>query len=196
MANLSGQLDMHRVFGLVPFYVLGLMLRPEHFALLTRPAARVLGTATLTSGLLVVFLVGRHLDIEWLYWRSSHATLGVDNVTGTLIRMGMLLCSTVLVVAFLAVVPAHRTWFTGLGATTLYAYLLHGFVPKLMTFMGWYDAHWLHSIPGTVALAAAGMILATGLCTPPVQRAMRWALEPSMAWAFIPLRRPGSRLQR
>ncbi|MCW2884315.1 MAG: acyltransferase 3 [Streptosporangiaceae bacterium] len=196
MAELSGQLDMHRVFGLAPFYVLGLMLRPEHFALLKRPAARVLGALTLVGGLVATFLVDRHMNTEWVYWRSSHATLGVDNVTGTLMRMGMLVASTVLVAAFLAVVPARRTWFTALGATTLYAYLLHGFVPKLMTFMGWYDIRWLHTIPGTLSLVAGGVVLATALCTPPVQRTMRWALEPRMTWAFTPLRRPGTHAER
>jgi fucose 4-O-acetylase-like acetyltransferase len=192
MAQLSGQLDMHRVFGLVPFYVLGLMLRPEHFALLKLPVARVLGALTLTGGLVVAFLVDRHMNLEWVYWRSSHATLGVSNVTGTLMRMAMLVCSTVLVAAFLAVVPARRTWFTTLGATTLQVYLLHGFVPKLMTFMGWYDIPWLQTVPGTLGLVAGGMVLATALCTSPVRQAMSWALEPRMTWAFTPLRRPGT----
>ena len=41
-----------------------------------------------------------------------------------------------------------------------------------------------------VRAALAGAMLATFLCTPPVRRVMRWALEPDMSWAFVPLRRP------
>ena len=41
MSQLPSDLEMNRVFGLVPFYVLGLMLKPEHFEMLKRrPVAR------------------------------------------------------------------------------------------------------------------------------------------------------------
>ena len=78
-------------------------------------------------------------------------------------------------------------WF---GYPTLYAYLLHGFFTKLMEYMGWYDRPFLHTLPGVAATAAAGAVLATLLCTPPVRKVMHWALEPDMSWAFVPLRRP------
>ncbi len=98
----------------------------------------------------------------------------------------------ILVIAFLTMVPARQTWFTNLGATTLYAYLLHGFATKLMDYMGWYDTPFLHTVPGVAVTAACGAVLATILCTPPVRKLMHWALEPDMSWAFVPLRRPKS----
>ncbi|GAA2085038.1 acyltransferase family protein [Actinomadura alba] len=190
MGPLSNQLDMHRVFGLVPFYVLGLLLRPEHFELLKRPAARVLGALVLAGGFAASFVVDRHMATEWVYWRSSHAKLNVDLVTGTLMRFTMLVVATVLVASFLAVVPRRRTWFTALGTTTLYAYLLHGFGTRLMKFASWYDLDWIHTVPGVIALAAGGAVVGTLLCTKPVVRVMQWALEPRMTWAFTPLRHP------
>jgi fucose 4-O-acetylase-like acetyltransferase len=193
MGTLSNQLDMHRVFGLVPFYVLGLLLRPEHFELLKKPVARVLGAVVLAGGFALAFVVDRHMATEWVYWRSGHAVLGVDLVTGTLMRLAMLVGATVLVAAFLAVVPGRHTWFTSLGTTTLYAYLLHGFGTRLMKFVGWYDLAWMNTVPGVIAIAAGGVVVGTLLCTPPVVRAMHWALEPKMAWAFTPLRRPRSK---
>jgi fucose 4-O-acetylase-like acetyltransferase len=190
MGTLSTQLDMHRIFGLVPFYVLGLLLKPEHFELLKRRQARVIGALTLAGGLAMSFVIDRHMATEWLYWRSGDTKMGVDLVTGTLMRLGMLVGATVLVAAFLAVVPARHTWYTTLGTTTLYAYLLHGFGTRLMMFAGWNDLDWLNTVPGVIGVAVAAAVIGTLLCTRPVVRIMHWALEPRMTWAFTPLRNP------
>ena len=99
-------------------------------------------------------------------------------------RLGMLVTGAILVVAFLAIVPARRTWFTPLGAGTLYAYLLHGFAVKALAYTGWIDAAALHTIPGAVSVMAGCAALATVLCTRPVRRATQWAIQPTLAWAF------------
>jgi fucose 4-O-acetylase-like acetyltransferase len=191
MSQLPGTLEMNRVFGLVPFYVLGLFLKPEHFEVLKKGWAAVLGGLTLIAGFAFTYLIAdRRMATEWVYWRSGNPTLHVNNLVGTGMRLGLLVAAGVLVAAFLTLVPRRQHWFTGLGAATLYAYLLHGFATKLADYYGWYHAHVLHTVPGVLAVAAAGALLATLLCTPPVRWALQWALEPNMAWGFTALRRP------
>lgn len=192
MNQLPGQLAMNRTLGLLPFYVLGLMLKPEHFELLKRPKARVLGVLTMVFGFAFTFFVAdRHMTTEWIYWRSGNPTLHVNNLTGSVMRLGLMLAAAILVAAFLTLVPRRETWFTGLGAATLYAYLLHGFFIKLMDYEGWYDKlAFLHTIPGVLVTMAIAAVLATVLCTRPVRAVTHWAMEPDMSWAFVPLRRP------
>jgi fucose 4-O-acetylase-like acetyltransferase len=191
MSQLPPTLEMNRVFGLVPFYVLGLFLKPEHFEVLKKRWAAVLGALTLILGFAFTFLFAdRHMATEWVFWRSGNPTLHVNNLVGTGMRLGLLVAAGVLVAAFLTLVPRREHWFTSLGSATLYAYLLHGFATKLADYYGWYDASVLHSVAGVLAVGAAGALLATLLCTPPVRWAMRWALEPNMAFAFTALRRP------
>jgi fucose 4-O-acetylase-like acetyltransferase len=191
MDQLPPELEMNRVFGLVPFYVLGLFLKPEHFELLKRRTARVLGALVLAGAFAFTYIVadGR-MATEWIYWRSGNPTLHVNNLIGSGMRLGLLLAATVLVAAFLAVIPRRQHWFTPLGAATLYAYLIHGFATKLAQYLNWYDTPILHGVPGVLGVAAAGAVLATLLCTPPVRYVMHWALEPSTPWAFTSLRRP------
>lgn len=191
MSDLGDTFDLHRVFGLLPFYVLGLGLRPEHFELLKKPIARPVGAAVLAAGLGCSYLVMDHISRDWIYWKDPHFQLGVGNFAGTVMRLGMFVCATVLVAAFLSIVPRERYWFTALGASTLYAYLLHGFVTRLLNFTGWWGAGWMHTVPGVAAVLAGALVVGTFLCSRPVVMCMGWALEPKMTWVFTPLRRPG-----
>jgi fucose 4-O-acetylase-like acetyltransferase len=169
------------------------MLKPEHFEALKRPKARVVGAITLLLGFaFVLFVADRNMATSWVYWKTSNAGMQVNNLVGSGMRLGLLVGAGILVMAFLTMVPAKRTWFTNLGGATLYAYLLHGFVTKLVEYMGWWDRPFLHTMPGVAATALTGALLATFLCTPPVRKLMHWALEPDMSWAFVPLRRPRS----
>ena len=191
MTDLPAELEMNRTFGLLPFYVLGLMLTPEHFEMLKRPKARILGAVTLVASFaFVLFVADRREATSWVYWKAGNADMHVNNLVGSGVRIGLLVGATVLVAAFLSLVPAKRTWFTSLGSATLYAYLLHGFATKLMDYMGWFDTPFLHTYAGVATTLACGALLATLLCTPPVRKVMHWALEPDMSWAFVPLRRP------
>jgi fucose 4-O-acetylase-like acetyltransferase len=193
MTVLPADLEMNRTLGLVPFYVLGLMLKPEHFEALKRPKARVVGAITLVLAFaFTLFVADRHMATSWVYWRTGNAAMHVNNLVGSGMRLGLLVGAGILVMAFLTMVPARHTWFTNLGGATLYAYLLHGFFTKFLEYMGWWDKPFLHTMPGVAATALAGALLATFLCTPPVRKVMRWALEPDMSWAFVPLRRPRS----
>ncbi|MFC7382115.1 acyltransferase family protein [Sphaerisporangium rhizosphaerae] len=186
MSELPDELSMNRTLGLLPFYVLGLMIRPEHLELLKRPWVRVAGAVLLVAGLAVAFAVHADVATEWIRWRHSNAKIGVNDLTGSVIRLAMLSAGAVLVAAFLAVTPARRTWFSGLGAATMYAYLLHGFAVKVLER---YDAG-LRTPWGVALVAAFGVVLATVLCTPPVRRLFRWAVEPDLSWAFTAIRRP------
>lgn len=196
MDDLGDDLELHRTLGLLPFYVLGLMLRPEHFELVKRPIARLFGVAVLSGAVVVAYFAYPRMNIDWVYWKHGHAKLGVDNLTGTGMRLAMMICAVILVAAFLSLVPRRRTWFTGLGAMTLYAYLLHGFLTRLMKFSSFDDLDFWHTVPGVLAMSAIAAVVGTLLCTPPVVKSMKWLLEPKLGWAFTGLRRPAQASRR
>ncbi|WP_218006039.1 acyltransferase family protein [Actinomadura hibisca] len=191
MSDLGGTFDVHRVIGLLPFYVLGLMLRPEHFELLKKPMARVVGIVVMFGGLGVAWFAKDRMTHTWIYWKTPHQDLGVDNVTGTLMRLAMFACAIVLVAAFLTLVPQRRAWFTALGSTTLYAYLLHGFVTRFLQFFDLWGMPWMNTWWGIAVIIVCAAGVGTFLCSKPVVKVMSWALEPQLKWAFTGLRRPG-----
>jgi len=93
-------------------------------------------------------------------------------------------CSTVLVACFLALVPRHRTWYTALGAGTLYGYLLHGFVIQAANHWHWSRNDWFHRPLGAITVTVVAAVVVTALCTAPVRRVFRPVFEPRMDWAF------------
>ncbi len=190
---LSNHLDMHKVLGLTPFYVLGLCLRPEHFDLVRGTRARIGGTLVLIGGFLVAWWAKDRMNYQWLYWWDSNKELGVGNLTGTAMHLALMGAAFVLLFAFLAIVPRRRAWFTALGASTLYAYLLHGLVIKFIQFHDWDHLAPLQSVWGLLGMVAFALVLGTVLCTGPVIRLTHWIVEPRTDWLFKPEPRPSQR---
>ncbi|RFU40079.1 acyltransferase [Actinomadura logoneensis] len=184
MSDLGSTLDLHRVIGLLPFYVLGLSLKPEHFEYLKKPVARPIGAVVLMGAVGVAWFARTRMNLSWLYWKNPHSDFGVDNITGSVMRLAMMACAFVLIAAYLSLVPRRRMWFTKLGATTLYAYLLHGLITRFLGYMGWWDASWMHTVPGVLGVLVAACAVGTFLCSKPVVRCFRWAMEPKLDWAF------------
>ncbi|MFE9357280.1 acyltransferase family protein [Streptomyces olivaceoviridis] len=182
--GLDDNLDLGRVLQFLPCFVLGLLLKPEHFALIRRPAVRVLSVPVFAAALAVGWWTVPRVDGGWFYRQSSAQDIGAPWWTGPLMTLAMFGCALLLTACFLAWVPGRRTWFTALGAGTLYGYLLHGFVVKGTLYAGGFDLAEQYGALGTVAVTVLAAAAVTVLCTKPVQRVFRFAMEPKMEWAF------------
>ncbi|MBC6462610.1 acyltransferase family protein [Actinomadura sp. HBU206391] len=174
-----------RTLGFLPFFVGGLLLTEDHFRLLrTRPAriaaVLVAGAATVTAA-----LAEPHVNPEWIHYRHPGDQLGLSFLASFGVRAAVLMCGLVMTAAFLALVPARRTWFTELGAASMYVYLLHGFVILGATYAGWYTrVRELGAVGGLAVVTVLGVMLVFATGSRPARRAFRWAVEPRLDWAF------------
>jgi fucose 4-O-acetylase-like acetyltransferase len=184
--GMGGALDLQRVLQFLPFFVLGLRLRPEHFHVMRMREIRILSVPVVLAALaLAYWAAGAGLDTGWLYHDSGARQNGEPWWAGPVVTAGLFGVSVLLTACFLAWVPHRRMWFTALGAGTLYGYLLHGLLIKGVGYAGWFHTYgWLHSAPGEVAVTVVAAAVVTALCTAPVRRVFRWAVEPGMGWAF------------
>ncbi|MFM9493621.1 acyltransferase family protein [Streptomyces galilaeus] len=182
--DIGDDLDLQRVLQFLPFFVLGLLLKPEHFQLVRRREVRLLAVPVFAGALAVAYWAAPQMNAAWFYRRDSAQELAAPGWTGAVMTLALFGCSVVLVACFFAWVPGRRMWFTALGAGTLYGYLLHGFLAKGSRFWDWYDNDWLHQPLGEIAVTIVAAVIITVLCTPPVQRLFRFSMEPEMRWAF------------
>ncbi|WP_438947773.1 acyltransferase family protein [Streptomyces triticisoli] len=182
--DIGNDLDLQRVLQFLPFFVLGLGLGPEHFTLVRRRSVRIASVPVVAAALFVGWWAVPRMNTAWFYHRSSAQELGAPWWAGPVMTLALFGCSLVLTACFFAWVPGRRTWFTALGAGTLYGYLLHGFLTKSADYRGWVDHTWLHGPLGWLLVSTLTAVAVTLLCTQPVRRVFRCVMEPEMKWAF------------
>ncbi|MDT0342767.1 acyltransferase family protein [Streptomyces sp. DSM 44938] len=182
--HLGDDLNIQRVLQLLPFFVLGMHLRREHFERLRDLRLRLLAVPVTLGALAVAYWAVPRMHHSWLYRTHSAQELGAPGWTGVAMTLATFGCGLLLTLCFLAYVPRHRVWFTALGAGTIYGYLLHGFIAKGSRWWDWYEVDWVNSPGGRVVVTLIGAAVITLLCTSPVRRVFRFLVEPSMDWAF------------
>jgi fucose 4-O-acetylase-like acetyltransferase len=193
--KIGPDLDMDRLLQLLPFFVLGMVVHREHLALLHRPAVRIAAVVVLAAGAVGAYLVAPQHGkaTEWLYWRSDRSAF--DHLTGWQwlgLRCVVVAVAVAMLASFLALVPRRRMWFTALGAGTMYAYLLHGFVLRTARYVGGYRLDAAHTAAGAIVITLLAIGTAIVLCSSPVRALFRPIVEPDLAWAFRRERAGGS----
>ncbi|MGW0333935.1 acyltransferase family protein [Streptomyces sp. NPDC003011] len=184
--EIGNDLDLQRVLQFLPYFVLGLCLKPEHFRLVRRRAMRILSVPVFAAALVVGWWAVPRMNTSWFYHRDAAQEMGAPWWTGPVMVLALFACSLLLTACFFSWVPGRNLWFTALGAGTLYGYLLHGFLIKGGDYAGWFDQAWLHRPLGEIFVSVLAAVAVTLLCTSPVRRLFRCAMEPTMAWAFRP----------
>ena len=169
---------------ILPYFVLGLIMKPEHFHMVRTRTTRLLSVPIGVVTLLVAYWAVPRMNTAWFYHRDAAQELQAPWWTGPVMVLAMFGCSLLLTACFFAWVPRRHMWFTTLGAGTLYGYLLHGFVVKAGDYQGWFEAAWLHRPEGVAFVSVVAAVGVTLLCTAPVRRVFRFAMEPKMEWAF------------
>ncbi|MGW7095155.1 acyltransferase family protein [Streptomyces sp. NPDC054874] len=183
--EIGDDLDLQRVLQFLPFFVLGLLMKPEHFQLVRRREVRLLSLPLFAGALLFAYWIAPRMELGWFYRANSAQEMDAPWWSGAVMTLAMFGCALALTVGFLAWVPGRARWFTALGAGTICGYLLHGFLVKGADYAGLFDRYtWLSDPVGLVVVSLTAAVAVTLMCTPWVGRALKWATEPDMKWAF------------
>ncbi|WP_122818368.1 acyltransferase family protein [Nocardioides pantholopis] len=171
-------LDIARVLGLLPFFVLGLKATPERLERLRSWPAQVAAVLALVAIWVATTWTDRWASTEWLYYRSRYDELGTSDVEAMVIRGVLLAVGLAGAWAFLALVPRGGGWFARMGAWTLVVYLFHGFAVKGAAYAG-YD-RWAAERPelALVLTTTVGVLLALTLAWPPVATRLGHLVDP------------------
>lgn len=173
-------LDLARVLGLLPFFVLGLKTTPERLELLRRKPVQVSAVVVFVAIWIATTWTDGWASTEWLYYRSRYDELGyADDLNALLTRALVLTIGLLGAGAFVALVPRLTGWFTRMGVYTLVVYLFHGFFVKgaeYAGYAGWADQH---PLPITFAVTTlAAVLLALLLAWKPLASRLQDLVDP------------------
>lgn len=178
--GLDQQLSAARILGFLPFYVLGLQLRPEHLTALRRPGARAAGAACLALALGAALVLAPRSSVAVFYLNGSYGAESLTDVAGAVVRVLALVAGLLGTAAVLAVVPATAQAWTRVGTRTLYVYAWQAVLLYPLT-----KSDLLAERPWQteIAVAVAGglvltLLLGSGLWTALTRR----LTEPRVAW--------------
>lgn len=191
--SIDSSFALTRTLGLLPFFVFGWSLRQWQLTnrWLTLSSASVwrwrAGAIALFTAVAVVIVLTierlRELKVRrFLLYDESYGTIGYDQAWAGVIRLCFMLLAFGLIVAFLLLVPRRNTWFTRLGAATMYIYLLHSFLLFPLRESGVLEG------PQSAWVLPAMMLLSVGisilLSLEIVRRVFRPLVEPRARWLF------------
>lgn len=134
------QYSIGRIFVFFPFFVIGTVYGKAiiHKIQAVR-YAEWFGLLILFG--IVSFVYLSQINQFWLYGSLSYQQLKVDELDGTLLRLGYMTISSLGIVAIFAFIKLFRSRFIQLGTNTLPVYLLHGFVVILISKYWKLDSH-------------------------------------------------------
>ncbi|MEU5864900.1 MULTISPECIES: acyltransferase family protein [unclassified Nonomuraea] len=186
-SQITGDFSMDRFFGLLPFFVIGLVMQPEHFEMLNKFWIKIASGVTLLCAAAVAIVIAPKAPLAPFYFKNSFQDMDLSWWMGLLLKAGLLVCALAMSFAVLALVPRGETWYSDLGTRTLYCYLLHGIPVLIAKDQGWLALPWLHGPLGVLAIACSSFALAIVLCLPETRTVFKWVLEPRLTWLY---RRP------
>ncbi|MCW2796363.1 acyltransferase family protein, partial [Nocardioides sp.] len=171
-------LDLARVLGLLPFFVMGLKATPERLELLRRGPVRVAAAGVLVGIFVLSTWTDRLASTEWLYYRSQYSELEASDSRAFLIRAVLLVIGTLGAWSFLALVPRVGGWFTRMGVATLVVYLCHGFFVKSAEYAGFPTWAAGHATSSLLIATTASVGVAVFLAWPPVASRLNHLVDP------------------
>ena len=120
-----------RFLGLLPFFVLGLHLKPRHLAHLDDVWVKVAAITMLVGiGVMAVY-TDTWAETALLWYDTGYSDLPIDNEIAFQTRLTVMMVGLVGAFAAMSLVPRRSLgWFTTMGTATMVVYLFHGFVIK------------------------------------------------------------------
>jgi fucose 4-O-acetylase-like acetyltransferase len=171
-------LDLARIFGLLPFFVLGLLLTDREWGWLRPRSVEPYAVAGLCLVLAFAWFADGRIATEWYYYRSRYDLLATSDLEAAAIRAILLCVGLVGTASCFALVSRARSWFSTLGAATLVVYLFHGFFVLSAQYEGFPDWAARHGLLSFAVTTAAAVALALLLASPPVARVLEVAVDP------------------
>lgn len=138
-------LALGRIFGFLPFFLLGYYCKEEHLNKIQRIPKTV---GILTGIILIAFSVFMSnynaIPLSAWYFKTAYINIGLNNLEGTGVRILLAIVAICWIGVFLILTPKKKTWLVTVGQNTLSVYILHIVIRYIVMANGIFDGQdWL-----------------------------------------------------
>ena len=171
-----------RFLGLLPFFVLGLHLKPHHLKRLDDVWVRIAAVPALLGIGAMALITDEWAQTALLWYDAGYGEFATDTEILFQTRLTVMFLGLIGAFSVLALVPRRSLgWFTTMGTATMVVYLFHGFVIKTAKALGWTDFTDEHVGLGLALTMVGAVALALLLASPPVRRVLEPFTNP-LGW--------------
>lgn len=147
-----------RFFVYLPFFMCGYYITYERIQKLLTIKWRIAGIVVLVAGAIFFYINPDIFSLNALMGNTPYKQLDLPwgKSLSWAYRLIIYAINGVVSVAFLAVIPKMKTWFSKLGTRTIAVYLLHSFLYLAYKDLKWYKAfntEWMHVLIVVICLA-------------------------------------------
>lgn len=174
--GLDSTFTLGRLVGMLPFFVLGLVLTPAVIERIRSFPHRWAGAVVLAVAFAATTLMS-----EWVQAADFFVREAYPEEAGTLwsmaVRLGVLVAGVVGTLALLVLTPRGTSALTVLGTRSLTIYLLHPVLLLPLRYAEQLPA-WLSGTGGALLVIGGALLLTAVLATGVVSRLTRWVTDP------------------
>ncbi|MFB5265894.1 acyltransferase family protein [Paenibacillus enshidis] len=176
--------SVSRTLVFFPFFLAGYYLKREHISRLRTPLIRCIAVIIVLTAAVAMILYGNGLEEKWFYGSVPYEAMGHPEWSAGLYRAAVYTGAVLLGGAVLVLVPENRIpLITAGGRNTLYVYLLHGFIIKLLAKASGFYA--LFRYPALqLLLPVAGILLTVLLSGGGLRHLFKGLVEPRLNRLF------------
>ncbi|MBD8067958.1 acyltransferase family protein [Bacillus sp. PS06] len=166
--DVGGYLSLSRTFVFFPIFLLGHYLNQKHFNYLITAKVRIISAISMLLIFLGYYYFFPEGGRDWLLASSSYIDMGYEGQLhiAMLLRLVMYAVFFIITVCFLALVPKGNYFFTPLGGRTLYVYLLHGLVIKLLQETSLFE--FSNTIEAVIVFTSTTLVISFLLASKPI----------------------------
>ncbi|WP_046226328.1 acyltransferase family protein [Paenibacillus dauci] len=180
--------SVSRTIVFFPFFLIGYYLDKSMISRLHTRVMRIVSAVALGVSFAMIVFYSQLYRKEWFYGSFSYESLGHNEWSAGIYRIGVYALAIVVGGAVLSLVPRRNLpVVSGMGMNTLYTYLLHGFIVMALTAGGLYDI--LDSAASKWLLIPMGIAITVILSLSSIRTWLRWLIEPRARRIFK--RHPG-----
>ena len=156
--NINDLFSLSRIFTFLSYFLIGYYAKQNNIKIQINNLSKIIALILISFLLLLIVLNSLAIDYNWLYGLYPYKILSHNEWYASIYRLGVYIICFYASILFLLLVPNKKTIYSSLGSNTICAYLVHGFIVKLLLMSNIY--RYINNTYGIIILALFSILLA------------------------------------